>query len=210
MITQKCFWHGWKYEYTMHEHKADSLLNNGFSPLREYMKGLFAECPNKYFTEGPRGSRLKFQIPSLDIKHHNNHEVSFLTECGLRTNAERFSSAHMKVQMFMLENDKKTIAIEVPVWLLPDEDDKFSSLFSESKPLTGHIDIVRIENSRIWVWDYKPRAEKEKYASTQTFFYALMLSKRTGIPIDNFMCGYFDDSDAFVFKPEMKQLKEFT
>ncbi|MBU4503046.1 MAG: PD-(D/E)XK nuclease family protein [Nanoarchaeota archaeon] len=70
--------------------------------------------------------------------------------------------------------------------------------------MTGHIDILRIEDEKIWVWDYKPNAHKEKYASTQTYFYALMLSKRTGIPLDDFRCGYFDQNHAFAFKPEEK------
>ncbi|MBU2637641.1 MAG: PD-(D/E)XK nuclease family protein [Nanoarchaeota archaeon] len=209
MIKQKTFWHGWKYDYAIHEHKTSKLLDNGLSQLKDYMDGLFSSCPNKYFTEGPRGSRLKFQMPSLDIRRHNDHEVSFLTEYGRGINAERFKSEHMKVQMFMLENDKKTVAIEVPVWLMPKEEDKFDNLFKEKKPLTGHIDILRIENNKIWVWDYKPNAEKEKYAATQTYFYALMLSKRTNIPIENFMCGWFDTANAFVFKPNLKQLKEF-
>jgi len=43
---------------------------------------------------------------------------------------------------------------------------------------------------------------REEYASTQTYFYALMLSKRTGIPLENFRCGYFDSHYAFMFKPE--------
>ncbi|MDI6737611.1 MAG: PD-(D/E)XK nuclease family protein [Nanoarchaeota archaeon] len=209
VIKQKTFWHGWKYDYSMHEQKASALLDNGFSQLKEYMGLLFSSCPDKYFLEGPRGSKLRFRMPNLDIRRHNDHEVSLLTGYGLGINAERFSSEHMKVQMFMLENDRKTIAIEVPVWLLPEETEKFSQLFREKKPLTGHIDLLRVENNKIWVWDYKPNAESEKYAATQTYFYALMLSKRTNIPIESFMCGWFDTANAFVFRPKAKMLKEF-
>ncbi len=209
LIKQKTFWHGWNYDYSIHERKADALLGNGFSQLHCYLGSLFCECPNKYFLGGPRGSKLRFQMPSFDIRRHNDHEVSLLTSYGLDINSERFNSKHMKVQMFMLENDKKTIAIEIPVWLMPDEEEKFSKLFKEKKPLTGHIDLLRIENNKIWVWDYKPNAEKEKYAATQTYFYALMLSKRTGIPMQSIMCGWFDSANAFVFKPSTKQLKEF-
>ncbi|HII14754.1 MAG TPA: PD-(D/E)XK nuclease family protein [Nanoarchaeota archaeon] len=209
MIKQKQFWHGWKYDYSVHEKKAGELLCSGFSGLNEYMNCLFKSCPDKYFLEGPRSSKLRFQMPNLDIRRHNDHDISLLTSYGLGINAERFSSEHLKVQMFMLENDRHTVAIEVPVWLLPEETDRFSHLFREEKPLTGHIDLLRIEGNKIWVWDYKPNADREKYAATQTYFYALMLSKRAGIPIENFMCGWFDSANAFVFKPETKQLKEF-
>ena len=86
---------------------------------------------------------------------------------------------------------------------------EYSKILNDNFPLTGHIDLLRIENNKVWIWDYKPNADNEKYASTQTYFYALMLSKRTGIPIENFMCGWFDTANAFVFKPKAKSLSEF-
>jgi hypothetical protein len=130
-----------------------------------------------------------------DIKH----EVALLARMGLDSNY--YQDAHSNVQMFMLSYDEKTIAIETPIWLLPEELEQYKKLFKEEKPLTGHIDILRIENNKIWVWDFKPNAHREKYATTQTFFYALMLSKRTGIPLNEFMCGYFDDKNTYIFNP---------
>lgn len=209
MIKQKSFWHGWRYDYGIHEKKACCLLDNSFSGLKSYLNCLFSSCPDNYFMEGPRSSKLRFQMPNMDVRRHNDHEVSLLCSYGLGINAERFNTEHMKVQMFMLENDKKTVAMEVPVWLLPDEAEEFSRVFKEKKPLTGHIDLLRIENSRVWVWDYKPNAESEIYAATQTYLYALMLSKRAGIPMQSIMCGWFDSANAFVFKPKAKQLQEF-
>lgn len=208
MIRKKCFWHGWKYDYGMHEPKSNALLNNGFSGLKDYLNSLFLQCPDNYFKEGPRGSKLRFQLPNLDIRRHNDHEVSLLCGYGIEINAERFNTEHMKVQMFMLENDKKTIAMEVPVWFLPEETKEYPQ-FRGNFALTGHIDLLRIENNKIWIWDYKPNAESEKYAATQTYFYALMLSKRTDIPIENFMCGWFDTANAFVFRPKAKFLGEY-
>jgi hypothetical protein len=35
-----------------------------------------------------------------------------------------------------------------------------------------------------------------------------MLSKRTGIPLDHFMCGYFDEHTSFVFQPKEKYLQD--
>ena len=58
-------------------------------------------------------------------------------------------------------------------------------------------------------------AINEKYASTQVLFYALMLSKRTGIPLEYFRCGYFDNLNCYLFKPEdcslpqLKSIQEF-
>jgi len=162
---------------------------------------MFENCPNEYFEVGPRGSNLKFNL-GLDVKEITGHEISTLTRHGLKENEARFTSNHSKVQMFMLENDDKTIAIEVPIWLEPSEIKHYNQLFNSDDSLTGHIDLLRMEGGKIWVWDYKPNAKNEKYAVTQTYFYALMLSKRTGINLENFRCGYFDSNYAYVFKPE--------
>ncbi len=130
-----------------------------------------------------------------------------LAKEGLHWN--KYNNAHSNVQVFMLSYDNKTLGVEVPIWLKAEElGRKFDEIFSTKEPLSGHIDVLRLEDDKLWVWDYKPRAEKEKYASTQTFFYALMLSKRTGISLDKFMCGYFDDETSFVFKPKEKYIKE--
>lgn len=202
VIKQVSFEHGWFYHYRIHSPKAESLKGNGFSGLHDYLHEVFDNCPNDYFKTGPRGSHLKFKIPKLEIKEVTGHEVCGLTQQGLMVNNARFNSNHSKVQVFMLEYDDKTLAVEVPIWLNPDEIDNFKEIFKEDAPLTGHIDVLRIEDDKIWIWDYKPNAHRETYAATQVYFYALMLSKRTGIDLDKFRCGYFDDNFAYVFKPE--------
>jgi len=205
VITHTSFKHGWYYHYRVHNLKA-AKLTNGYDTLRRYLYQMFEACPHDYFNNGPRGSALKFKLP-VDIKELTGQEVSKLTKYGLEVNSERYSSNHSKVQMFMLENDHKTIAIEVPIWLRCSEISCFKDLFKSEEPLTGHIDVLRIEDEKIWVWDYKPNAHREEYATTQTYFYALMLSKRTGIPLDKFMCGYFDHNYAYTFKPKEGILK---
>jgi len=139
---------------------------------------------------------MKFDINLVKIK---GHEVCELARQGLEL--DQYNTAHTNVQMFMLSNDDKTISIEVPIWMLESELPNYCDFFNCTDALTGHIDALRIEDGLVWVWDYKPNAHREKYATTQTNFYALMLSQRTGIPIDQFRCGYFDDDHAFIFKP---------
>ncbi|MEM4244979.1 MAG: PD-(D/E)XK nuclease family protein [Candidatus Nanoarchaeia archaeon] len=200
MIRHASFEHGWYYHYRVHNKKAE-LLNNGFDPLKNYLYHVFDNCPHEYFERGPRGSRLRFKI-SIQPKEITGHEISLLTRYGLENNEGRYNSDHSKVQVFMLENDNKTIAVEVPLWLKEDEMEDYREILKTKEPLTGHIDLLRIEDDNIWVWDYKPNAHKEEYATTQTYFYALMLSKRTGISLDRIRCGYFDSYYAYVFKPE--------
>jgi hypothetical protein len=164
------------------------------------MHKVFDACPDHYFEIEPRSSALRF---NLDTKHVrvDGHEVCKLAECACKYG--RYKSAHSNVEVYMLENDCNTIGVEIPVWLMPHELECYRALFDSENPLTGHIDLLRVEDGMIWVWDYKPKAAAEKYANCQTLFYALMLSKRTGIPLEKFRCGYFDEQTAFVFKPEI-------
>ncbi len=197
-ILHKSFKHGWWYHYRIHDPKTKKLCSKSLSSMDDYLHSVLKECPDEYFTKGPRSSqlRMKFDVDLIKIK---GHEVCQLARQGLEQ--DRFSTAHTNVQMFMLQNDHNTIGVEVPIWLLEHELPDYGHFFDTTDALTGHIDALRIEDGLVWVWDYKPNAHREKYATTQTNFYALMLSQRTGIPMTKFRCGYFDDELAFVFKP---------
>ncbi len=198
MIIHKSFKHGWFYHYRIHGPKTAALCNGGFAPLQDYLHHVKDHCPDEYFQQGPRGSALKFPI-DIDLQKIRGHEVCDLAQQGLSEG--KFKTAHSNVQMFMLQHDSRTISVEVPLWMLSSEYPGFQDILHSTEALTGHIDALRIEDGKIWVWDYKPNAHLEKYAVTQTNFYAIMLSKRTGIPLEKFRCGYFDDELAYVFRP---------
>ncbi len=188
------------YMYRVHKDKTSRLCANGFSTLKNYLHAVFESCPDDYFFSGPRSSTLKFRTYH-DVAQVTGHEVSVLARHGLRENFTRFRDNHSRVQVFMLENDDKTIAMEVPIWLTAQEFQGYQELFGTELPLTGHIDVLRVDDNTVWIWDYKPNAHREKYASTQVYFYALMLSKRSGIPLENFRCGYFDENHSYLFSP---------
>ncbi len=191
---------GGMYIYRTHLPKISSLCTGVFAPLQEYLSSMLASCPDQYFLSGPRSSTLRLKL-STACSEFLSHEVSLLSMHGLQVNFERFRDNHSRVQMFMLEHDKKTVAIEVPLWLHAEELEGYHDLFQSEKELTGHIDVLRIEDNKIWIWDYKPQARKEEFATTQVYFYALMLSKRTNISLSEIMCGYFDEHSAFTFSP---------
>jgi len=201
MIVHKSFKHGWFYHYRIHVPKTETLCNHKFSSLKEYLHHVKDHCPDEYFLKGPRSSGIKRAV-DIELKKIRGHEVCDLARAGLEMN--NYKTAHSNVQMFMLQNDNRTISIEVPIWLMDTELSNFQTLLNTRDVLTGHIDALRVEDGNIWVWDYKPNAHKEKFASTQVNFYSLMLSKRTGIPLEKFRGGYFDDEHAFVFKPKEK------
>jgi len=202
MILHTVLEHGWYYHFKIHTMKTDNLCNDKFSKLSEYLHDVMQECPNDFFNNGPRSSALRFST-GIEPVLINNHEICKMAELGLANNTQ-YKSAHYRVQMFLLENDSNTISIEAPIWIHADEIKHFEKMFNSEDPLSGHIDVLRVEDGNIWIWDYKPNASKEKYASTQVYFYAQMLSKRTGIPIEKFRCGYFDEKVAYAFKPTEK------
>lgn len=200
VIKKISFKHGWWYFYRIHEPKT-AKLTESYPALKQYLYDMFENCPHDYFQVEPRSSKLRFNLANINLKHIDKHELTQLTKLGLKTNAARYQSAHSRVQMYMLEQDANTLAIEIPLWLHHHELDAYEDIFNSKNPLTGHIDALRIENNKIWIWDYKPNARKEKFASTQVYFYAYMLSKRTGIPMEHFRCGYFDDINTYAFNP---------
>lgn len=66
--------------------------------------------------------------------------------------------------------------------------------------LTGHIDIVQVRNGIVHILDYKPHARKEKPIEQLTW-YALALSRLTGLRLFEFKCAWFDEKDYFEFYP---------
>ena len=195
MILGTSLKHGGYYYYKIHKAKLDKL--NVDKNLKDFLIDMLENCPDHHFEKGPRSSVLKLNLnPKLE---NISHPVNHMARIGLESNY--YGNAHLNVQMFMLAYDQSTIAIEVPLWLEAHELKSFENLFNSDEPLSGHIDVLSFDGDNIWIWDYKPNAHREKYATTQTFFYALMLSKRTKIPLKNFRCGYFDDKNTYVFSP---------
>jgi hypothetical protein len=87
------------------------------------------------------------------------------------------------VQRFMLLNDSATIAVEVPIYLTPEDfayfrAHGFTFPFGD-QPITGHIDFVQLRSGFLHILDDKPDAAKETHAVTQLTIYAMALSRRT-------------------------------
>lgn len=171
-------------------------LKSVHSCLQNYLLTLPMTCPYNYFLSGPRASSFILKM-DIDIKHLCSHDLLRLSGEALKD--RKLKSAHEDVEKYLLERDPKSIAGEVPVWLEPPETKKILNYLFDGT-LTGHIDLLRNEeNGIIGIWDYKPHAKYERRAHIQVYLYSLMLSQRTGIPLDNFLCGYFDSEDAYYF-----------
>jgi len=191
------FKHPWPYHYYIDTEKLHLLTPK---KLSNYLIEMSSKCPHDKFLSGPRSSALKMKSLAKPIEVPAN-DVCRLAKEGLEWGLQ--GTAHGNVQLHMLKNDFKTIGVEIPLWLDENEYSQMGLKFKESGPISGHIDLVRIEDDKIWIWDFKPKAHKEKFADMQVLMYAIILSHRTNIPLEEFRCGYFDENTSFVFEPKL-------
>ena len=82
----------------------------------------------------------------------------------------------------MLINDASTVAVEVPVYLTPEDIGYFRNrgldLNLPASVITGHIDFVQIRDGSVYILDYKPEARRQPSAPVQLTIYAMALSRR--------------------------------
>jgi hypothetical protein len=109
----------------------------------------------------------------------------------------------------MLANDSVTVAIEVPIWLTESDiaaiERRWGVMLvpptgTGPRVVTGHIDFLQIRNGAIHILDYKPDARTNK-PFAQLAIYALALSHLTGIPLFDFKCAWFNQTDYCEFFP---------
>ncbi len=211
--------------YRFRYHRAKTLLsmeefkNRRFGRLKEYLDNVSSETPHQYFQDGERMSeiRSKFDKTDMIVKSKSNF-ANKTAEFVLRSVTDN-KDRHEALQRFMIANDSVTVATEVPVYirredvehmenelkfkitsdgLLELKGDKQAQRFP--KLLTGHIDFVQIRNGMVHILDYKPNASKEKPIEQLTW-YALALSRLTGLRLFEFKCAWFDDKDYYEFYP---------
>jgi hypothetical protein len=191
---------------------ALARTNNLPEPMADFLHALFTNCPNHLFGQSMcRASRmarsgLGVEIPLTRLKDHG---IIALADKSRRF--DEVSSRHENLQKYFLDHNSNTIACEVPVWAEAWEFEDYPQLLGTREALTGHIDVLRQEDDGLLgVWDYKPKAAAERSAHIQVFLYALMLALRTGLPMSAFLCGYFDEKDAYVFRPsQVKVIHKF-
>lgn len=115
---------------------------------------------------------------------------------------------HETLQRFMLTNDSVTVAVEIPIWLYPEEvraieDELGVAMLPEgakARSITGHIDFLQVRNGAVHILDYKPDARTNKPVAQLTI-YAIALSRLTGIPLFDIKCAWFNEEQYCEFFP---------
>jgi hypothetical protein len=204
-IHSKKFHHQQVYEFKYHTLKTN-FSKRFFPLLKEYILSIHQVpyfIPESAFKSGPRCSQLRIDLKAQKTTKHNN--APRLAELALtlaKTNRER----HQVIENFFLANDSTTVAVEVPVYIKPEEltkNEKKDYGIELDETLSGHIDILQQRFNKIHILDYKPDAKKsDKTSAEQLFLYELAFSKRTGIPLRKITSAYFDDKNYFQISPE--------
>jgi transposase-like protein len=186
-IRSRKLYHRQVYSFAYHRQKL-ALLREGrqhqrFAPLADFLERVPEICPDDLFQDGSRAS----QFPNFVSRNHLTviEKENFAT----RTAALVIPTVgdnrlrHETLQRFMLANDSVTVAVEVPIWLTPDDIDALEvehgiSLLPEDgsrQALTGHIDFIQVRNGAVHILDYKPDARTNKPIAQLTL-YALALT----------------------------------
>lgn len=211
------------YRFRYHRPKTALMLtefkNRNLRRLQEYLNAVSSETPHQYFAEGERMSevRSKFSTADMIVKSKNNY-ANRLAKFVLQTVSEN-KARHEALERFFIANDSCTVATEVPVYIRKEDIEHLENVLNfkvsndgliqfkgrkqeEKLPrlLTGHIDIVQIRNGQIHIMDYKPNAAKE-CPIEQLTWYALALSRLTGLRLFEFTCAWFDEKDYYQFFP---------
>jgi hypothetical protein len=209
LIEKHYLQHRQVYLYTLHHGKLEILFaypyHRAYEPMRGYLSSVTHQTfPHELFTPDipVRSSTYPVRL-SATVTRKENYATR-LAALALQI-APNNKKRHETLQRFMLLNDSATIAVEVPIYLTPEDFAYFKAHgftfpFGE-QPITGHIDFLQLRSGYLHILDYKPNAAKETHAVTQLTIYAMALSRRTGIPVKAFKCAYFDERDYLEFFP---------
>lgn len=104
---------------------------------------------------------------------------------------------HEPILKNILIKDKNSIAIEIPIW---NE--------AENKLITGHIDLIQVENNIVKVIDYKPEGNF-LFSLPQVAMYGFLLKSK--LNIKNLRCISFNKEEAWEYDPQVliSEIKDY-
>lgn len=206
-------YHRQVYHYAYHRPKLalmrDSKEHGRFAPLADFLENVPQLCPHPLFRDSSRASRLadSFIDRSRLVVISKENFATRMAALVLPTLGDN-RLRHQALQRFMLANDSVTVAVEVPIWLMPDDIAKLERRHgirllphrSRQEPITGHIDFLQVRNGAIHILDYKPDARSNRPIAQLTL-YALALSQLVGIRLFDIKCAWFNEDEYCEFFP---------
>lgn len=180
------------YPFSYHHLKLN-IASKHLPQLKRYINWIIRNLQTEIFLSGPRASNQKANGQLSLVK-----KKSILTEQAqfALSDPDKKLSAHEKVQRFLLINDLTTICTELPVFLNPLE----TTTFKIDTPLTGHIDVIQIQNDTVYILDYKPNLRNPVQYTGQLMAYKEALYQRTRIPYAQIKTAVFNEYEYFEFE----------
>ena len=195
---------------THHKEKYSQIITNrdDLNRLREHFKKVCEGLiPNNLFNsrEFPRVSQFKIKgIKSTFIRSFSKNLIRsgkiqyFDSNSKLPQYAQKvfkifrvnnFGSipGHEPILKNILIKDKDAVAIEIPIWNK-----------KEKKIITGHIDLIQIENDIVKVIDYKPEGNF-LLSLPQVAMYGLLV--KSNLNIRKIRCVSFNKQGAWEYDP---------
>ncbi|MFX1366592.1 MAG: hypothetical protein ACFFCE_00155 [Promethearchaeota archaeon] len=225
MLKKKTFIHqnipySFNWNKLHHKEKYNQLTANReeLNRLKNYFKNVYdGSIPNNLFNsrEFPRASQFKIKgikvafIRSFSKKllragkiryHDSNSKLPKYAQRVFdiyRKNNFRNIPGHEPILKNILIKDKDSIAIETPIWSE-----------KKNKEITGHIDLIQIENDVIKVIDYKPEGNF-LLSLPQVATYGFLVKSK--LNLNKVSCVSFNKQGAWEYDPFIliKEIKEY-
>jgi len=176
--------------YNFKYHKGKLKEFGKFVGLKDFIDSISKGVDDKLFNLSNRCSQAKSDV-LVNVKVFDNTRLNKKIGSALKI-VKNNKQRHSIVEDFLLNCDRDTIAVEVPIWFWNKKN---------NVGVCGHIDLLQVKYGKIWILDYKPNASKENVDSvvSQLFSYALGLSFRTKVGLKDIKCGWFDEDKVFSF-----------
>ena len=182
-------------------------INNDFNKLKSHFAAVLqGKIPDHYFNskdlprisqfkiKGIRNSYLKVFSKKLIrngiIEPYDRSSKLLKLTKNVFDNFDKFLNkkpGHNPILKNILIKDENSLAIEVPIWK------KF-----QDTCLTGHIDLIQLENKTLKVIDYKPEGNF-LISLPQVAMYGLLIKKI--FDINDLKCVSFNKEEAWEYDP---------
>jgi hypothetical protein len=200
----------WNKEH--HKEKYSQIAANRveLNNLKHHFKVVYEGIiPNNLFNSRnlPRVSQFKIKgiktafirsfskklIRSGKIQYHDSNSKlpQFVQKVmsTYKTEQQKKIPGHDPILKNILIKDKDSIAIEVPIW---------NEL--EGRVLTGHIDLLQVQDDLVKVIDYKPEGNF-LYSLPQVAMYGYLLGSK--LHLKRIKCISFNKDEAWEYEPKI-------
>ncbi len=216
MIKKRDFIHqNIKYSFNWnlknHKEKLNQLNSNReeFKRLGTYLKKIYqGSIPNNIFNTKTITRVSQFKVRGLKNGFLRSYSKKLINEGVIKKSEDsklpKFAKnvyeifhinhidrnpGHDTILKNILIKDKDSIAIEVPIWSA-----------HKNNHITGHIDLIQIEDNIIKIIDYKPEGNF-LYSLPQVAAYGLLIKKL--IQVEKLKCISFNKNSAWEYNPEI-------